>query len=148
MKFSKEAFDFNKEILFGEAGSLLGIQFASLLSIHFPRYPNLIPHFIVLGAMIMGSLFWLLARIYYKSKKEKYSENKFIFDMKYFAPASAVLTLFFYYPTLFFATKYLIEHHKAIEFSAILSQVFAFIIFLLAINIYRYILLKVFNKKL
>jgi hypothetical protein len=148
MKLSREVFDFNKEIIFGELGSLIGIQMASLLSIHFPRYPNLIPHFIVLGSMVMGSLFWILARIYYKSKQEKYSKNKFIFDMKYFTPASAVFTLLFYYPTLFFATKYLIEHHKAIEFSAILSQILAFLIFLLAINIYRYALLKIFNKKL
>jgi hypothetical protein len=148
MNISKEAFDFNREILFGEVGSLLGIQFASILSIHFPRHPNLIPHFIVLGAMVMGSLFWLLARIYYKSKREKYSENKFIYDMKYFTPASAVFTLLFYYPTLFFATKYLIEHNKPIEFSAILSQVLAFAAFLTAINIYRYVLLKVFDKKL
>jgi hypothetical protein len=148
MKISREAFDFNKEILFGELGSLIGIQVATLLSIHFPRYPNLIPHFIVLGASVIGSLFWLMARIYYKSKKEKYSEKKFLSDIEFFTPASVLFAFLFYYPALFFTSKFLLEHHKAIEFSAILSQVVAFLVFLLAINIYRYILLKVFNKKL
>jgi hypothetical protein len=148
MKISKEALDFNKEILFGELGSLIGIQVATLLSIHFPRYPDLIPHFIVLGASVLGSLFWVLARIYYKSKREKYSEKSFITDMEFFTPASVLFAFLFYYPALFFTSKYLLEHHRAIEFSAILSQLAAFLIFLLAINIYRYILLKVFNKKL
>jgi hypothetical protein len=148
MKISKEARDFNKEILFGEFGSLVGIQVATILSIHFPRYPDLIPHFIVLGASVIGSLFWLLARIYYKSRREKYSEKNFIRDVKYFTPASVLFAFLFYYPALFFTSKYLLEHHRAIEFSAILSQLSAFLVFLLAINIYRYILLKVFDRKL
>jgi|WetSurMetagenome_2_1015567.scaffolds.fasta_scaffold46691_2 hypothetical protein len=148
IKVSKEALDFNKEILFGEIGSLVGIQIATLLSIHFPRHSNLIPYFIVLGASVIGSLFWLLARIYYKSKKGKYSEKNFITDMEFFTPASVLFAVLFYYPALFFTSKFLLEHSKAIEFSAILSQVVAFLVFLLAINIYRYILLKVFNKKL
>ena len=148
MKISRESLDFNKEILIGEIGSLVGVQFVSLMSIHFSRYQNLIPFFIVLGAMILGSLFWVLARVYYKSKKEKYSEKSFFEDVKYFSPASILFTLVFYYPTLFFAVKYFLEHHRAIEFSAILSQVLAFLAFLVAINIYRYVLFKVFDKKL
>jgi hypothetical protein len=148
MKISREAFDFNKEILFGELGSLIGIQVATLLSIHFPRHSNLIPYFIVLGASVIGSLFWLLARIYYKSKREKYSEKNFITDMEFFTPASVLFAVLFYYPALFFTSKYLLEHNRAIEFSAILSQIAAFLVFLIAINIYRYVLLKVFNKKL
>lgn len=148
MKISREAKDFNKEILFGEIGSLIGVQIATILSIHFPKYPNLIPYFIVLGASIIGSLFWLLARIYYKSRREKYSEKNFIRDVKYFTPASVLFAFLFYYPTLFFTSKYLLEHNRAIEFSAVLSQLAAFLVFLLAINIYRYILLKVFSKKL
>jgi hypothetical protein len=148
MKISREAFDFNKEILVGEIGSLIGIQVATILSIHFPRYHNLIPYFIVLGASVIGSLFWILARVYYKSKRESYSERKFFNDVKYFAPASVLLAYLFYYPAIFFTSKYLLEHHKAIEFSAILSQLVAFLVFILAMNIYRYILIKVSVKKL
>jgi hypothetical protein len=148
MKASKDFFDFNKEILFGEVGSLVGIQLASFLAIHFPRYQSWTPHFIVFGAMIIGSLFWILARVYYKSREEKYSEKKFFNDVKYFTPASVLFSLFFYYPTLFFAVKYFLEHNKPVEFSAILSQGIAFLIFLVSINIYRYLLFKVFNKKL
>jgi hypothetical protein len=148
MKLSKHFIHFNKEILIGEVGTLLGIQFVDFLSSdsHFPI--KLIPHLIVLGAIIGGSLFWLLARVYDGSKEGKYSEKKLFDDMKYFTPASTFFTFAFYYPVLFFATKYFLEHHRKLEFSTITSQVIAFLAFIIGINIYRYILLKVKGKNL
>jgi hypothetical protein len=147
MKLSKHFWDFNKEILFGELGTLMGIQFVNLLASSFSFPINLIPHFVVLGAIIGGSLFWLLARVYYRSKEEKYSEKKFFNDVKYFLPASTFFTFAFYYPVLFFATKHFLEHHE-LEFSTILAQVIAFCAFIIGINIYRYIILKVEGKNL
>jgi hypothetical protein len=148
MKLSKNFWDFNKELFFGEVGTLIGIQFVNLLSESYAFPIRLIPHLVVLGAMIGGSLFWLLARVYYKSKEEKYSEKKFLDDVKYFVPASTFFTFVFYYPVLFFATKYFLEHHRKLEFSTIVPQVIAFCAFIVGINIYRYILLKVEGKNL
>jgi hypothetical protein len=148
MKVSKNFINFNKEILFGELGTLIGIQFVDFLSSKFSFPVNLIPHIIVLGAMIGGSLFWLLARVYYKSKEEGYSEKKFFNDIEYFAPASSLFSFIFYYPVLFFATKYFLAHHRQIEFSTIIPQILAFFAFVVGINIYRYILLKVKGKNL
>jgi hypothetical protein len=147
MKVSKHFKDFNKEILFGELGSLIGIQFVNLIAsaLYFPI--TLIPHLVVLGAMLGGSLSWLLARVYYRSKEEKYSEKKFFNDIKYFLPASTFFTVAFYYPVLFFATKHFLEHHQT-EFSTIVAQIIAFCAFIVGINIYRYILLKVEGKNL
>jgi len=148
MKISKETFNFNKEILFGELGALVGIQFFDFLSSIFSFPVKLIPHLVVLGAIVGGSLFWLLARIYDKSKKERYSEKKFLYDVKYFTPASAFFTFAFYYPALFFATKYFLAHHRQLEFSTIISQIIAFSLFMIGINFYRYILIKVFKKEI
>jgi hypothetical protein len=148
MKLSKNFKDFNKEILFGEVGTLIGIQFFNLLSSNFSFPVRLIPHLVVFGAIIGGSLFWLLARVYDKSKEENYSQKKLFDDMKYFTPASTFFTFAFYYPVLFFGTKYFLEHHRRLEFSTIIAQLIAFSAFLIGINIYRYILLKVKGKNL
>jgi hypothetical protein len=147
MKISKDTLNFNKEILFGEIGALIGIQLINLVpNAYLP--PKLIPFLAVLGAIFGGSLFWLWARVYYKSKEGEYSKMKFFRDIEYFAPASTFFTFAFYYPSLFFATKYFLAHHRQIEFSIIASQIIAFALFLAGINIYRYILKKVFKKNL
>ena len=148
MKASKHFVSFNKEILFGELGTLLGVQFVNILTSALSLPITFIPHLVVLGAIIGGSLFWLLARVYYKSKEENYSKNKLFEDMKYFTPAATFFTFAFYYPVLFFATKYFLEHHRKLEFSTIISQLIAFCAFIIGINIYRYILLKVKGKDL
>lgn len=148
MKISKETFNFNKELLIGEVGTLMGIQFINFLSSIFSFPIKLIPHFVVLGAIIGGSLFWLAARIYDKSKQGKYSEKKFLYDIKYFTPVSAFFTFAFYYPALFFSTRYFLTHHRQLEFSTIISQIIAFGLFMIGINLYRFLFLKVFKKDL
>jgi hypothetical protein len=147
MKISKETLNFNKEILFGEIGSLIGIQIVSFISMNFFFYPKLIPYLTVLGGMIGGSFSWLWARVYYKSKEGDYPRKKFFKDIEYFTPASVLFSVLFYYPVLFFASKHFLIHHQ-VEFSTITAQILAFGIFLAGINLYRYILLKVFKKEL
>ncbi|VVB83954.1 Uncharacterised protein [uncultured archaeon] len=148
MKISREAFNFNKELLFGELGSLIGIQLVVFLSwlFHFNR--SIIPHLVVAGALVSGTLCWLLARIYDKSRKEKYSGKSFFNDMKYFVPASVFLTYAFYYPSLYFISKYFIAHYRFLESAAVFSEIIAFSLFMLGINLYRYILIKKFKKTL
>jgi uncharacterized membrane protein YeaQ/YmgE (transglycosylase-associated protein family) len=148
MKISRETINFNKEILFGEVGAIVGTQLGGLISSNITNSSTTIAYSVVFGALVGASLFWLIMRIYDKSKKEKYSREKFIFDLKYFTPASAFFTFMCYYPTLFLITKYLLEHQIMVTFSAIFSQFVAFSFFLLGINTYRYVLIKVFNKEL
>jgi len=148
MKFSKDTLNFNKEILFGELGAVAGTQIGGYISSNLTDSSTIISYSVVFGALVGASLFWLVMRVYDKSKKEKYSREKFIFDLKYFTPASAFFTFTCYYPTLFLITKYLLEHKTIVMFSAIFSQFIAFSFFLLGINTYRYVLIKVFNKEL
>jgi hypothetical protein len=148
MKISKETLNFNKEILFGEIGALVGTQTGGYISSKFTDSSTLISYSVVAGALVFASLFWLAMRIYDKSKKEKYSEDKFVHDLKYFTPASAFLTFGIYYPVLFFVTKHFLENGRIVEFSAIISQTLAFAFFLVGINVYRNILFNKFGKRI
>jgi uncharacterized membrane protein YeaQ/YmgE (transglycosylase-associated protein family) len=148
MKITRETINFNKEILFGEVGAIAGIQIVSFTSSRVDYSVNLLSYMIVIGAIVGASLFWFLMRLYDKTRKNKYSEEKIIEDITCYAPAAFVLTSLFYYPTLFFATKYFLEHNRMVEYSATISQIIAFGLFLIGINIYRYIINKYYGKSL
>lgn len=148
MKISKETINFNKEILFGEAGALIGTQAGGDISSIFTKNVDIISYSVVFGALVMASVFWLLMRAYDKSRHDKYSLDKFKNDLKYFTPASAFLTFTIYYPVLFFVTRRFLLHNRIVEFSSVLAQSIAFSLFLIGINIYRYILNKYYQKKL
>lgn len=148
MKITKETINFNKEIIFGEVGAIVGIQVSGNLFYKLNISINFLAYIVVLGAIIGASLFWFLMRVYDKTRKNKYSEKKIIEDISYFVPASFLLTTIFYYPTLFLVTKYLLEHNKFIEYVTTIPQIIAFLLYLVAINIYRKIIMKYYNKVL
>ena len=112
MRITKETINFNKEILFGELGAIVGIQISGNLFYKLDISADLLSYLIVLGAMIGASLFWFAMRLYDKTRKQKYSEKNIIEDISYFATGSFILTAIFYYQTLFFVSKYLIEKNK------------------------------------
>lgn len=138
----KETINFNKEILIGEIGALAGTQGFGHFASKIFSSSAVISAFVVLGAIIGASLFWFLARLYHRKIQRKETNKTVAKEISYFAPASAFLAIFVYYPTLFFVTKYFLKHHDAVSHSAIISQVIAFVMFLIGINVYRYILIK------
>lgn len=148
MKISQDTINFNKEILFGELGALIGTQTGGYVSSHFTSSVKIISFSVVIGALIVASLFWMLMRIYDRSRKSAYSKEKLEYDLEYFTPASACLTIFIYYPTLYLTTKHFLEHGRIVEFSAIVAQTIAFAAFIVGINIYRNILFKYYGKKI
>jgi len=145
---TKNTINFNKEILFGEVGAIVGIQISSYILSKMDYSINLLSYIIVISAIVGASLFWFAMRVYDKTRKNKYPEKNIIEDIAYYAPAAFILTSLFYYPTLFFATKYFLEHNRMIEYSATISQIIAFGLFLVGINIYRYVLGKYYKKEL
>jgi small-conductance mechanosensitive channel len=147
MGITKETINFNKEILFGEIGAVIGTQGFGYVASKITHSINVISYSVVIGAILISSLFWFLMRVYDRKIRKSYSDKKIVEDIAYIAPASAVLTIVFYYPTLFLATRYLLENHK-VYYSAILAQIIAFSVFILGINIYRKILMKYYNKTL
>jgi len=148
MGITKETINFNKEILFGEIGAIVGIQIFSHIFYKLELSANIISYLVVVGAIVGASLFWFIMRLYDKTRKNIYSEKNIVEDISYIVPASFILTIIFYYPTLFFMTKYLIEHNKLIDYIATVPQIVAFALYLIAINIYRKVLMKYYNKTL
>lgn len=146
MRITKEAINFNKEILFGEFGSVVGTQVFGYVASKLTPSANVISYSVVIGSIIVASLFWFLMRVYDRKIKNAYSDKKIIDDISYFTPASAALTILFYYPTLFLVTKHLLENSTRVYLSAILAQIIAFSIFILGINIYRRVLIKYYGK--
>ncbi len=148
MKLSKGAINFNKELLFGEIGAIIGAQIFGYISSLITSSTSIISSLVVAGAIMGAALFFLSLRAYHKSRKGKLSKIKFAQDLLYFTPIAFILTLIVYYPSLFFLSNYFLTNEYHVIFSTFISQISAFILFLIAINFYRYILLKTIKKEL
>ncbi len=144
---SQSAVNFNKELLLAEAGAILGAPIAGLILSHLTTSVNKISSFAVLGAILGSTLFWVLVRIHDK-RKNGYSPLKFAEDIAYFTPVAFVISLLTYYPAIFIISKHMLLSNFRPVFSVLCSQMIAFLIFLLAMNIYRYALLKLIGKEL
>jgi len=144
---SKPAIDFNKEILFGEVGAIIGAPTTGFIVSRLTSSANLIASLSVAGAIIGAAIFWLAMRAYDK-RRQGHLTMKLARDIEYFTPAAFILASVIYYPSLFYFSKYLLLHEYKAVTSVALSQVSAFILFLIAINIYRYFLFRLFGKRL
>jgi|SRR3989304_6794631 len=148
MRISDEALNFNKELLFGEIGAMIGAPSASYISSHFTSSIDTIAMITVMGAAVGSSILWLSMRIYDKLKKGETSKKKFIEDLAYLVPVASFLVFTIYYPSLYLLSQYFLENDYRAVSSAIMSQISSYILFLLAINTYRYFLLKLTGRKL
>jgi len=143
---NKLTFDFNKEILFGEVGALIGAPLSAFLISKITVSTHLVSSFAVGGAIAGASIFWLFMRIYDKEQEKRFSFRSLESDISYFTPAAFLLTVLVYYPVLFLLSKHLLTQDYKVVSSIIISQVVAFSLFLTSINVYRYILKKFYGK--
>lgn len=141
-------FDFNKEIIFGEVGAIIGAPALGCISSQVTNSPSLISTSAVIGSVLGAALFWFSMRVYDKKRRGQLSKRGFIEDIVYFTPVAFVLALLLYYPSLFLVSKYLIKHHNAVIFSVLFSQFIAFFFFIISINLYNYFLFKLVGKRL
>jgi len=148
LKISESAVNFNKELLFGEVGSMIGAPLFSYISSKFTSSIETISTVTVVGAAIGASAFWLGMRIHDKLRKGEASEKKFLEDLAYLVPVASLLVFTIYYPSLYLLSQYLLEHDYRAVSSAIISQVSSYTLFLLLINTYRYFLLRITGRKL
>ncbi len=148
MHISKSFINFNKEILSGELGAFLGAQTMGLVIKHINLNKSQISFLVVLGAILGSALFYLPMRIFHQKKKDNFSVTNFSKDIVLYSMAAILLTVSVYYPTLFFLERYLLRFVKEVNLSILLAQTIAFLMFLIFINIYRFILKKYFHKEL
>jgi hypothetical protein len=144
----RSAFDFNKEILFGELGALISAPLISYIVSRFTDVPKIISSFAVGGAIFGACAFWLLMRAYDEKSRKELSVKHMASDIEYFTPGAFILALLIYYPSLYLVSKHFLTEDYRVLISVILSQVIAFLLFLIAVNIYRYFIWKYFGKKL
>ncbi|MEM4271950.1 MAG: hypothetical protein QXD13_02600 [Candidatus Pacearchaeota archaeon] len=148
MKIARDTVDFNKEIIFGEIGAVLGAPASSFIISRFTSSVNVISYSAVIGAIIGAAIVWIATRVYDQLKMHKLSTKKFFGDIAFLTPVAFALTLLIYYPTLFLMSKYMLLSENKVIFSVILAQLIAFALFLTAINLYRYILLKITGRRI
>ena len=140
--------DFNREIIFGEFGSLLAAYAAAFTAAHFTRRATIISASVVAGTLIGGTLFWLAARISNQRVHSKWSATVLASDIGFFTPAAIALGFLVYDPAIFFASRSLLIRHSPVAVAVIVAQVIAFSLFLASMNAYRLILAKTLGKHL
>jgi hypothetical protein len=144
----KSTLDFNREILFGECGALLMANPTATLVSHFTKNAAVISSSAVAGTLTGGALFWLAARVYDKVKVKRFDAKALASDIGYFTPAAIIVGILVYDPLIYFTAHHLLGEGDRVEYSVIAGQVVAFALFLLCMNAYRLILLRIRGKSL
>ena len=145
---NKKTLNFNKQLLMGEIGAATCAPLVSYIFSLFTQKPNIISASAVGGAIFGASFFWLATRIHDKKKEKTFSASSLASDIAYFTPAAFLLTLLLYYPTLYLLSHYLLLQGDKVLLSVIPSQIIAFLLFLIGINLYRLFLFRFSGKKL
>lgn len=140
--------DFNREILFGECGALLAANPTATVVSHFTRNTAVISSSAVAGTLIGGATFWLAARVYDKVREKRFDAKSLASDIGYFTPAAVILGFLVYDPSIYFTSHHLLREGDRVEYSVIVGQAVAFGLFLLCMNAYRLLLLRIRGKSL
>ena len=134
------AWDFNKEIIFGEIGSLLGAYVAALATARLTHRSAVISAMLIPGTLLGGTVFWLVARIAHQHARSNWSLRVLARDVSYFTPAAALLGLLIYDPAIFLSSHFLLERGAGVVLSVAGGQLTAFSLFLASMNVYRLML--------
>lgn len=141
-------FDFNKELIFGEAGAILGAPLAASIASKYTAVAGDISSVAVVGAVVGAAICFLGMRIFDEKRNKNLSIKDLAGDLAYFTPVAFVLTLLVYYPLLFFISRHFLAQGDRVVYTILGSQLVAFAYFLLAINIYRALLIRYVGKRL
>lgn len=140
--------DFNKEILFGELGALLGAPIFGVIGSLMSRSPDFISLFTIVGSIFGGSVLWLVTKFYDEKKENRFTVKKFAYRISLFTPVAFTISILVTYPIIFFVTHALSSRHHVTFLSSLSGEVVGFCVFLILINTYRYVLIKSFRKEL
>jgi hypothetical protein len=134
--------EFNKELIFGEIGAIICAPVMSWIVSRFTNTPSIISATAIIGATAGSVLIWISTRMHHKQKRGDATLKSLAADIAYFTPAALLLTLLIYYPVLFFASKHFLEGAHNVFASVIFSQLAAYALFMIAINCYRFLLIR------
>jgi len=142
LELNRPLVNFNKEILCGEIGALVSAPLGALIASLFTINSSYISAVAVLSSLAGASLFWILMRTYDEKHMHVFTMQHLATDIGYFTPGAFVLAVAVYYPSLFLMSRHLLTQDYRVVSSVILSQAIAFTLYLVAMNVYRYLLWK------
>ena len=140
MKLSREFVHFNRELIFGEIGALIGILLAPLIVSRYTSDAAILSSSAVGGGMVMGSVFWLLTSVGHETARGTDLVWRLGRKIVFFSPAAFVLGLLVYQPVLWLLSYWLIAWGVHVLWAAWLSQTVAFALFLSVMNLYRWLM--------
>lgn len=146
VKLNRRIIDFNKEILIGEIGALIGSPLFGFIGSQIGKDPVFISFFTLFGSVLGGSISWLITRIYDEKKYGDIKIKRISKDISVFTPVAFLISILVSYPTIFFVTHYWLLKRHVSYLSSFIGEVSGFCIFLILINIYRVIMNRYFNK--
>jgi hypothetical protein len=146
MKLSQRFIDYNKQLVFGEIGALVGMPLFPFITSRLTQDPAIISFSAVVGALVAGSVFWLIVKVYDEKRRGAHSWWHLADQVAWFSPAAFLLSVLVYQPTLFFAARSLIIGGTFVVLAALASQLLAFAIYLVAMNVYRLALHRITGR--
>ena len=147
-KENKGLYNFNKEIIISQIGSMVGAPLLSKIVSLSTKNLSMISGGAVIGGMIGGGLTWVITRLKDKVGDKNYTKKKLMKDIVYIIPGDIAASWLLYQPVVFFLSRYLLTIKMAIIPSVIIAQIVGFIIYLTVLDEYRGWLRKKFNKEL
>ena len=126
----------------GECGALVLANITAPVLSRFTRNPTVISSAAVAATLAGGGLCWLAARIYDRTREEKFHAGRLARDITYFTPAALVLGFCVYDPAIYLVSHHLLVSGKGAWVSVVIGQVTAFLLFLSSLNVYRLALLR------
>lgn len=148
MKLDSRTIDFNKEILIGELGALVGAVLLGLVAFFIHKNPNIVSTLTLLGSVAGGSLSWWIARIHDEKKRNEFSIKKLGRDISLYTPVAILIALLISYPTIFWVTHAISTKIRFDFLGSLAGELSGFALFLVLMNGYRYILKRKFNRVL
>jgi hypothetical protein len=145
---SSPTLNFNRELLFGEAGALLAANPAAAVAARFSANPTIIAAAAVAGTLGGGGLFWLGARVYDRWRARELDRRALATDLAYFTPAALVLGFAVYDPAIYLTSRHLLRQGDRVFLSVLLGQAVAFLLFLGSMNLYRIVLRRTLGRRL
>src|SRR5208283_6063321 len=104
ISLNKRVFDFNKEVLIGEVGAIIGAPIFGLLGSFMSRSPNFISVDTLVGSFFGGCISMLITRVYDEKKYKRFSTKKLVRDISLYTPAAFLIALLVSYPVLLLVT--------------------------------------------
>lgn len=139
---------FNREILVGECGALVLANIAAPVSGRLTENAAVISGVAVAATLVGGGVSWLAARIYDQKKQNTFNAKSLIGDIGYFTPGAVILGLLVYDPAIYLISHALLVRGGAVWMSVGIGQLTAFALFLVALNGYRYLVLRTRGREL